>query len=822
MLSGWQWVVILNLVTAAAYLGIAGTILKGLVQTRQLFANRLALATSFIFLSCCLHHGHMALGMLTTGHHSAHHLEAVREVMGGWHGVAIDAFAAAVGIVYLTLRRSYGVLLRSPAMFEMSSEGNYRQLAANLPNTQIYMLDRKQRVLLAAGGGLSGDAAATSLSATQLEGKLVSEVMSGRLLAAYVPYFEAALEGTPADFDFVSDTNGRTYQNHVRPLRDKSETVVGVLFIAEDVTSERAAHQQLQESHAFSEAVLATSPDITLISNLATGELEWASRDAFALVGWSPEQVQAREGLLLRDLLASEDRLRLSSINEAIRDLADGETLTDRFALHGPDGEKHWISRRTTPFGRDASGLPVRALSVIREVTDLVEAEQRLQHAALHDPLTGLPNRTLLLDRITSAVNRADRAGDEVAVLFCDLDGFKRVNDTEGHAAGDVLLIEVAERLRRVLRKGDSVARVGGDEFVVVLEPPEDSQPMRTREVATMLAERIRVDLSEAFVHQGNEHAISVSVGMTFAGRNRAAEEVLRDADAAMYLAKQRGKNRFEVFDDRLRADIIERGRVEQALHTALTTAPGDRPGLSVAFQPMVHLGTGALVSFEALARLTDANGRPVDTNSVIAVAEETGLISGLGERVLGLALDGLVQWRRDHPEHAAATVSVNLSGRQARDADMPRLICAALEERNLQPTDLTLELTETVLLEAGSSTLRQLAELRKLGVGIAIDDFGIGYASLRHLAMLPVSAVKVDRSFTAGMGTDDTSATIVLAITTLAANLGLDCVVEGIETAEQLAALPTTVHGQGYLWGRPAPSPQHPATLDTVRATRP
>jgi predicted signal transduction protein with EAL and GGDEF domain/PAS domain-containing protein len=603
-----------------------------------------------------------------------------------------------------------------------------------------------------------------------------------------------------------------------------------------DTAARRAA--LLLEAQNFNAAVLAASPDITIITDRPSGTVVWSSRTVAEMLGW-PAEPSGTEGAVLPSLVAEEDRHRVQAADTAIQALADGECLTARYRLISAEGDQRWVSWRSTPFGRGADGTVTQVLSDVRDISDLMVIEQEMQHATLHDPLTGLANRTLLIDRVSLAIARADRDDAEVVVLYCDLDGFKRVNDSAGHAAGDAVLTEVADRLRGVLRRGDSIARVGGDEFVVVLDPSRipwassrsaapaiplarssnghreheatdvDAMP-DARGIAGLLAERIRSELARPILHEGQEHVISASVGMTFARRGSLAEDIVRDADSAMYLAKRRGKDRVEIFDDVLHRDVLERGRVERALRSAL--APGGRrhPHLGVAYQPVIDLNSGGLVSFEALARLTDANGHPIAPDVFISVAEDTGLISGLGEAVLDTALAGLVRWRSTHSGTPAATMGVNFSARQAQQADMPGLVRAALARHGLQPSDLTLELTESVLLEAGSSTLRQITELHAAGVGIAIDDFGTGYASLHYLTTLPVSSVKVDKSFTAGLLTDATSGTIVRAVAALAADMGLGCTVEGIETEEQLTALPSGTLGQGYLLGRPTTEPHN------------
>ncbi len=429
-------------------------------------------------------------------------------------------------------------------------------------------------------------------------------------------------------------------------------------------------------------------------------------------------------------------------------------------------------------------------------------AEAQMAHMALHDALTGLPNRRLLVERIASALDRADRRGGDVAILFCDLDDFKRVNDTAGHAAGDAILVEVAARLTSVLRAGDSVARVGGDEFVIVLEPADEGGPVQPHEPAMMIAERVKSELSRPIRHQDSEHVISVSVGITFAAAGSLAEDALRDADMAMYRAKRSGKNRVATFDDSLRAGIFERAAAERALHAALDGGRRDRSGLTVAYQPVIDLDSDRLVGFEAVPGLTDATGNPIRPEVFAYVAEHTALIGPLGETVLDIALSGLLEWRAGHPEDTTTTIGVTFSARQAQQADLPAFVRRCLDRHGLRPSDLALELTESVLIEAGSSTLRQLAELRDAGTGIAINHFGSGYATLNQLAVLPVDAIKIDRSLAAGLPDDTTSLKIARAVAGLAADLGLACIFAGIDRAEQLAVLPAGVLIQGAALG--------------------
>ncbi|HYO33872.1 MAG TPA: EAL domain-containing protein, partial [Nocardioidaceae bacterium] len=586
---------------------------------------------------------------------------------------------------------------------------------------------------------------------------------------------------------------------------------------------------------AFSAAVLAASPDAIVVDELISGRSVYASRMAAEIVG---ETAGVTDVALASAGAQPEDQHRLAEALAAVGDLSDGQVLQVRYRSRDAESGHRWLSRRITPFRRDEDGRPVEILSVVRDVSDIVAAEETLTHAALHDPLTGLPNRTLLSDRLTGALFRARRHQQEVAVLFCDLDGFKRVNDSTGHAAGDAVLVETARRLRDCLRSLDTVARVGGDEFVVIVEPLDhgDTVPMPTaRQLGESVARRIVATVGKPVVVGETSQSITVSVGLAFAGgagdAEMTAEDVLRDADAAMYRAKSRGGDRFEVCDPGLQSDLTERGRVASLLRHAIASSSDgvDSPGMStapprgratcagaldVAYQPIYDADTGRLAGFEALARLSDSGGTPVPPDVFINVAEEIGLIRPLGMQVLKQACGALARWRSTLPDADHLTMAINLSARQAHHPDLVDEVLAALAEEHLPPDKIVLELTESVLIQAGPSTVKTFQTLHDAGVGIHIDDFGTGYSSLRYLVEFPVTAVKIDRSFTAGLPDDPTSLSIVRAVAGLARDLNLGCTVEGIETVEQQSSLPDGVLLQGYLLGRPGPASSAEQTI--------
>ncbi len=586
-----------------------------------------------------------------------------------------------------------------------------------------------------------------------------------------------------------------------------------------DVTDLTVAQRRAVDASAHLQAILTATPDYTFVTDVRTGAVVYGSPGK-SILGITTEDLERLGPGAVTALVHPDDQEQLRQTNVTASGLQDGEVLQTRMRARHADGSWRWLSRRVTPFRREEStGTVTEVLGVMRDVTDLVEAEQQLAHNAHHDQLTGLANRALLMDRLTSALVRAARSGGEVAVLFCDLDGFKRVNDSAGHAAGDSVLVQAGRRLSAVVGELGTLARVGGDEFVVVLEPVAAQRDRSDRRaVALTLARRVAEVVREPMVVDGVTHVVSASIGITYADpgadERLTADAVLRDADTAMYHAKHGGKDRFHVFERGLRAGPAERGHAEQVLRRAL--APSGQvtgePLLSAVYQPVVDARTGALVAFEALARLSD--GMPIATDVFVSVAEATGLVSTLGRVVLELGCAQLVTWRRELPAMQTVTMAVNVSASHAVTAGLREDVHDALTRHGLQPADLALELTESVLLNASPTTLESLRRLREDGVGISIDNFGTGYASLQHLVTLPLTGLKLDGSFAAGLPDDRALHTVVQSVAGLAADLGLTCVVKGVETTRQRAALPDGVLLQGWLTGRPAAA----SDLDVLR----
>jgi diguanylate cyclase (GGDEF)-like protein len=424
-----------------------------------------------------------------------------------------------------------------------------------------------------------------------------------------------------------------------------------------------------------------------------------------------------------------------------------------------------------------------------------VEAE--LAHQALHDTLTGLPNRALFLDRLAQGLTRLGRHDSALAVLFCDLDRFKVVNDSLGHGAGDRLLVDVARRLEDVLRAGDTAARFGGDEFVILCEEISGAHE------AIGIAERVSEVLTAPFVLGDDEVFVRTSVGIAMASEPQARPEALiRDADAAMYRAKERGGGAYEVFDDEMRARAVRRMETENQLFRAI-----ERGEFVLYYQPQVSLATGRVTGVEALVRWNHPDRGLVTPGEFIAAAEETGLILELGAWALHEAFGQAAAWNAERDDGAKVTMSVNLSARQCAHPELVELVRRALADTGADPATICLEITETAVMADVEAVVRVFDELRGLGVGLAIDDFGTGWSSLRALQRFPVDEVKIDRSFVERMALDPQEAAIVAAVISLSRALGLRTVAEGVETIAQVNALRDLGcdHAQGYYFWRPA-----------------
>jgi diguanylate cyclase (GGDEF)-like protein/PAS domain S-box-containing protein len=531
----------------------------------------------------------------------------------------------------------------------------------------------------------------------------------------------------------------------------------------------------------------------SVIATDLEGKVLYWNRGAQELYGWSPGEALERN---LRVLTVPEELLDQA---EAIRsELWAGRTWSGEMLLRRKDGSHVSVLGTATPFFDDRGNL-AGMIGVSTDISERKALEAELERRASHDPLTGLPNRHTLVDRLGQALLRTKRGkeGRKVGVLFMDLDGFKTINDSLGHEAGDRLLVTVAERLRKRLRPEDVLARFGGDEFAVLLEEVADAS--ETIRVAQRIAESLR----EPFTVNDHQVNLSTSVGIALGSAHTKddPEGMLRNADAAMYKAKEQGLGCYAVFDPAMQTRAQERLELEAELRRAL-----EQGEFVLYYQPEVSLYNGSMVGLEALLRWQHPERGLLKPSAFVPLAEETDVIAPIGRWVLEEACRQAKRWEEEHPLASPITMEVNLSSKQLRRRELARTVEEALTRAGVEAHTLALDITETVLIGASEHNAQALEALKKMGIRLSLDDFGTGYSSLSYLKRLPVDRVKVDRSFVKGLGGNATDTAVVRMIIELCHTLGVEVLAEGVETSEQAALLKDMGCdvGQGYYFARP------------------
>ncbi len=606
---------------------------------------------------------------------------------------------------------------------------------------------------------------------------------------------EVYASGTPQRTEWVitrADGQSRGVEASVAPVRDGSGWIVGYRGMMRDATERLRTAQALRESEERYALAARGSNDGLWDWDLARGAVYYSARWK-AMLGYGGGDV----GATLEDWLG---RVHPEDVERVRRELDDHlSSASDHFEsehrlLHR-DGSYRWALCRGVAE-RDAQGRATRMAGSLTDVSDRKWAEERLVHDALHDTLTGLPNRALFTTLLDRAVIRLKRRRDtRFAVLFLDVDRFKNVNDSLGHMVGDQLLVEVARRLGACVRPEDTVARLGGDEFTILLEDIHDSAD------AIQVAERIQAEFISPVLVGSHEVFTSASIGIALSDVHYLRpEEVLRDADTAMYRAKSRGRARHEVFDADMHRTAVSLLRLETDLRRAL-----ERHEFGLAYQPVVSVATGRVSGLEALLRWHHPERGLVSPQEFIRVAEETGQIVPIGQWVLREACRQMHAWRAVTNGHPVA-VSVNLSPRQFGDPALVETVAGALADTGLPASGLRLEITESILMDHAEASVRLLTRLKELGVQVEVDDFGTGYSSLGYLHRFPLDALKVDRSFVNRVEVDAENREIVRTIVTLARNLSMAVVAEGVETEGQRAYLEGLGCDamQGYLFAGP------------------
>ena len=660
-------------------------------------------------------------------------------------------------------------------------EARYRALVRHSSDT-IVLLDRDGRVTFSAGRaeplGFTASRV-TGLPAMdfvhpedhEIAGKALSELRGG---AVHAGPFEMRLKDADGEWIPVEVEASNLLDN---------PAVGGILLGFRDIRERLRAQSELRESEARLRTLVKNIPGaVYRCEATAPYADEFVSEAVVALTGYTAEQFLADE-VLYDELILPGHRERTDA------ELQDALSTRTAFVLEYPirhrDGNVRWVLEQGQPT-YDEDGEPLWLDGVMFDVTDRKQLEDRLAFDAAHDPLTGMPNRTLLMETLDRALRRASRTHTYVAVLFLDLDHFKRINDQHGHAVGDDLLVESAKRLQSVLRASDLAARTGGDEFVVVcadMESPVDAE---------QLAHRIALTLGAPFDLQGREVFVSASIGIAIAEDSCTSDELLSRADAAAYRAKERGRNCYELFDDELRVATATALETETALHRALSDHQ-----LLLRYQPIVDLNDGRTVGLEGLLRWQHPTQGLIGPERFLATAEASALIVPIGARVVEMACRTLTTL------DPRLTLSVNLSPRELAQPDVVDRICRSLDVAQADPTRLCLEITEGALLEDADRAIAALNRLKDAGIQLAIDDFGTGYSALSYLLRLPVDIVKIDRSFVNALGRGGRGDMIASRIVELILGLGFEVVAEGIERPEQAAALCELgcSRGQGFLY---------------------
>ncbi len=547
----------------------------------------------------------------------------------------------------------------------------------------------------------------------------------------------------------------------------------------------RSEVADLVKSEARFRALVQQSTDVTLILD-TEGGIRFASPAVATVFGRTPVDV---EGASLASLVHPDDA---ASLSRFLRAAGAGENCVAEWRVRGEGDRWLWTENSSTNLVAEPAiaGIVVNT----RDISERRTLESRLTHQAYHDALTRLANRSLFLNRVAHAISRAPRGHKPSAVLFLDLDDFKKVNDSLGHAAGDELLVASASRLATCVRPGDTIARLGGDEFAILLEQ------IQGIEDAVQIAERITNSMRNSFRVQNREVFVGVSIGIAEISTDLTPDDVLRNADLAMYFAKGSDKGRYAIYAPEMHEQLVDRLELEAELRAAV-----DADQIEIEYQPIVHLTTGELYGAEALVRWHHARRGDIAPSRFVAIAEETGLIVNIGRTVLRNACTQARQWRRDRERARHLRLSVNLSGRHFQEPSIIDDVHDALRVSGLEPWALTLEITESVLMQRSDTTLEKLRALKSLGVMLAIDDFGTGYSSLGYLQRFPIDILKIDRTFVDAVGLEDSDPVLVRAILALGRTLRIETIAEGIERAEQRDGLRTLgcQLGQGFYFSR-------------------
>jgi diguanylate cyclase (GGDEF)-like protein/PAS domain S-box-containing protein len=593
----------------------------------------------------------------------------------------------------------------------------------------------------------------------------------------------------------MQQKNGQTFfaEFSFEPLEDKPSRTLNWVVLLRDISTRKKAEETLKESEERYFLAARGANDGLWDWNIKKGEIYYSPRWK-AMLGYLDHEIAATPDEWI-NRIHPDDR---DSVVYALTNHINNKTphfQSEHRILHR-DGTYRWMLVRGMAV-RNADAIAYRMAGSQTDITARKNAEEQLVHDAFHDLLTGLPNRALFLDRLDRTIEYHQRNSEfSFAVLFLDLDRFKIINDSLGHAVGDQLLIEISKVLKTCMRSSDTVARFGGDEFVVLLNDIHDVQN------AVKVVHHIQEVLSKPFRVGNNRVFTSASIGIVFSnGGNRSKEDIMRDADIAMYQAKMLGKANYMIFNTEMRKQAINRLSMENDLHHALL-----RGEFSLHYQPIVTLKENALSGFEALLRWQHPKKGYIPPEEFVPIAEETGLILDIGWWVLRQACSQVKKWQEQFRDYKDLFVNINISQKQFTQPIFIHMLRNILKETRLNPSSINLEITENVLMENAVSMINILNKIRELGVGLHVDDFGTGYSSLSYLQQFPIDTLKIDYSFINRIGSNGDGAEIVKTILVLARELSVDTIAEGIETENQMVQLRQLDchYGQGFYFGKP------------------
>ena len=686
-----------------------------------------------------------------------------------------------------------------------SAGGTISELILNLVPKPVFAKDREGRYV-AANDALAREFGMTSRA--EILGKTDFDLLPAHVAEANFHIEKAIMAGgvpvsDPADMQFAQSGGTRWGRLTRTPFLDETGEVCGLIGHVHDVTALREAEQALNSERALFRAMIDQVPDYLFVKDTKSRFVVANNAVAHDL-GREPAELIGKTDF---DLHKPEHAAKFYADEQKV--IATGLPFIDNEEMIvDADGRDKWFASSKVAL-RDSENRIVGIVGVSRDITDRKIAEQRVHHMALHDGLTGLPNRTLLMDRLEQNILQSRRIGGRLAALFIDIDEFKAVNDSLGHNAGDILLKVVADRMVASVRESDTVARLGGDEFIILLVDPEGHA-----EDPIAIADRIRRAIAEPILIADKPFRVSCSIGVaSYPSEGADANALLKNADIAMYEAKKAGRNEIRLYSFGMATAARERWTLQENLRSAI--ANGE---LTLVYQPLVDLKTGRIFATEALARWNHPTLGDISPARFIPLAEESGLIVALGDWALFEACRQNRAWQ--DAGGRPISVCVNVSALQLKEPDWVDRVIDTLSRTGLDPAHLELELTESMLMDNVEEAIAAMRRLQALGVNFAIDDFGTGYSSLSALKDLPVARLKIDRSFIRNLPNDPGERDIAAAIISLGHKLNMNVIAEGVENEAQLAFLRENNcdEAQGYLFGKPSDA----ATIAAALATGP